>query len=48
MRLRLRNPADMAAITVFPLSFVPTFLVPMILITHFVLITQLWLRRARA
>jgi hypothetical protein len=48
MRLRLRDPVEMAAITGFPLSLVPTFVVPMILITHFILIAQLWGRRPPA
>ncbi len=47
MRLRLRNPVDMAAITVFPLSLVSTFIVPLLLMTHFVLLTQLWQQRGR-
>jgi hypothetical protein len=41
-RLRFRNPADMAAITAFPYSLIPTFIVPLILITHVILIAQLW------
>jgi hypothetical protein len=44
-RLRFRNPADMAAMTEFPLSLVPTFLVPLILITHIILVAQVWKRR---
>jgi hypothetical protein len=41
-RLRFRNPAEMAAITAFPYSLIPTFIVPLIMITHVILIAQLW------
>ena len=47
MRLRLSNPMEMAAITSFPLSLIPTFVVPLLLITHFILIAQLYGKRAR-
>ena len=47
MRLRLSDPMEMAAITSFPLSLIPTFVVPLLLITHFILIAQLYGKRAR-
>ncbi len=46
-RLRLRNPEDMAAITAFPYSLIPTFVVPLIIVTHFILIAQLWTSHPR-
>lgn len=41
IRLTLAEPAQMRALTVLPLSLLPTFLVPLILATHVVLFRRL-------
>ncbi len=40
------NPDALVELTRFPILIVPTFVVPMILITHFVVFAQLWSSRA--
>lgn len=39
-RLNLENPAQMKALTVLPLSLLPTFIVPLLLATHVVLFVR--------
>ncbi len=41
-RLGSAVPASMAAMTTFPLSLLPTFLVPLILVTHFLIFWRLF------
>jgi hypothetical protein len=43
----LDNPASMIALRVFPLSMIPTFFVPLVLIGYFILGAQLWRRRGQ-
>lgn len=40
------NPDALVGLTRFPILIVPTFVVPMILITHFVVFAQIWSNRA--
>ncbi len=40
-RLNLANPLQMRALTVLPLSLLPTFLVPLIIATHIVIFVRL-------
>jgi hypothetical protein len=44
-RLALADPASMRALLVFPLSVIPTFVVPVIIASHVVLFARL---RARS
>ena len=49
MRLGLADAAQMNWITAFPLSLLPTFIVPLVIITHMVIFARLWaLRRQPA
>ncbi len=45
-RLGLANPASMGALLQLPLSLLPTFLVPLIIVSHIVLLRRLGLPRA--
>jgi hypothetical protein len=44
-RLALADPASMRALTVLPLSLLPTFLVPIIIASHVVIVARLARRR---
>lgn len=48
IRLNLANPAQLRALTHLPLSLLPTFLVPLIIATHFVIFVRLSRERAAA
>ena len=41
------DPETLVDLTRFPLLVVPTFIVPLVLITHFVIFAQLWHTRGR-
>ena len=47
-RLGLADPASMRALTVLPLSLLPTFVVPIIVATHVVIFARLAMIRRRA
>lgn len=40
--LGLADPGQMAWITAFPMSLVPTFIVPLVLVTHVLIFVRLW------
>ncbi len=42
MRLGLADPGQLAAITAFPMSLLPTFIVPLVIVTHVLIFIRLW------
>lgn len=45
MRLGLADMDQMAALTAFPFSLLPTFIVPLIIVTHVLIFVRLWRMR---
>ncbi|MEM1127968.1 MAG: hypothetical protein AAGI71_15070 [Bacteroidota bacterium] len=45
IQIGLANPADVAVLTVFPMSLLPTFVVPLIIVTHGLIFIKLWQQR---
>lgn len=45
--LGIQNPEQMMWITTFPFSLLPTFIVPLIIVTHILIFVRLWQQRIR-
>lgn len=45
--LGIQNPEQMMWITTFPFSLLPTFIVPLIIVTHILIFVRLWQQRFR-
>lgn len=48
MRLGLEDMDQMAVLTAFPLSLLPTFIVPLIIVTHVLIFVRLWRMREQS